>query len=100
MKPAIKQYAQVQLSSAKPITRLLRLYQIGMLACQQQDADRVSKVLFLLNKSLDESKGATLAKQLARLYSHLQSQVEAKDFSAVQQTLLQLHNQFQSTNNG
>ncbi|AWB68425.1 hypothetical protein C2869_19325 [Saccharobesus litoralis] len=93
---AIHKYNVIQMHAESPISRLVRMYQVGINACQQKDAYKVTKVLFLLHKKLDHQASPKLAANLTRLYKHLQACCEQGDFDQVASTFNQLQSQWRT----
>ena len=94
----IQLYTSNQLQASAPVLRLIKLYQIGVLACKNQDQIRVIKVLWLLNKSLNQDKWPELAANLSRIYSHLHACVNEGKYDYVEKTLTKLLDQWQNLN--
>ncbi|WP_111978028.1 hypothetical protein [Algibacillus agarilyticus] len=86
----INRYHVIQMSAESRISRLARLYQIGIEACQQQDDYRVTKVLFLLHKKLDKQANAALAASLTKIYKHLLHCNQQGNFEEIKATLQSL----------
>jgi flagellin-specific chaperone FliS len=64
-----QRYRELQIESASPLQRILMVYDVAIVACQQRDLKRMTDALNVLRNSLDLEQGEVAA-GLYRLYQY------------------------------
>ncbi len=82
----MRQYQQQAVLSCSPEQLILKLYDLGITACRQEDRSKLRSVLTELMSSLDLSQGE-IATRLQALYEYCLIESANGDLSVVQDLL-------------
>lgn len=84
-----KYYLERQLEGMTPVELLLKLYDVAIVSCVQQDSDRLSRALVELIAALNFEQREAAA-GLLRLYNYCLHQAKARRFDLVRPILCEL----------
>lgn len=86
------EYQRQGVASLTPIQLVIKLYDIAIAACYQNDRSRVRKALAELMASLNVEEGGDFSARMLRIYEYCMDQTVSGDLNEVRDLLLELRN--------
>lgn len=90
-----QQYQKQSIKTASPERLVLKLYDLAIASCRQEDRSKLRAVLVELISSLDFERGGEIAERLQALYEFCLNESAMGDLSTVQDILEGLRDAWQ-----